>query len=274
MIDEDYKRSLEQRGVVYIPGVVDPDLIRDARDKVHATLNDQGLDSSNRWEKPDAGKQWGSLNYVKRLKNNRQLAAVISPDVDNIATTLAGTVKLEALSAKPQLLYSSPVADEWTVPNTVWHLDFPRLASGKTPGLQVFVCVDQVVAEGGGTLLVSGSHQLFNDQGFIRSRDIKRKMKTLPYFQSLMSPGEPAERKKLLAREVTELGTPLSVVELTGEPGDIYVTDLRMLHTVAPNAGTHPRIVMTQRYVRPDAVTEMLQAHAEKRAHKGGKRAA
>ena len=41
MIDEDYKRSLEQRGVVHIPGVVDPDLIRDARDKVHATLNDQ-----------------------------------------------------------------------------------------------------------------------------------------------------------------------------------------------------------------------------------------
>ena len=61
---------------------------------------------------------------------------------------------------------------------------------------------------------------------------------------------------------------PLSVVELTGEPGDIYVTDLRLLHTVAPNVGPRPRMVMTQRYVYREAMAEMLTSQARRRERK------
>lgn len=260
---DQYKRQLVELGVVHIPSVVSPDVVRHARDLVYSALSDQGLNPDNRWARPGAAR-WESHAYVKRLKKHHKLSAVISTGVETIVTTLAGSREFDT-TARPQLLYSSPVADEWTIPNTVWHLDFPRLASGQTPGLQVFVCVDRVQPKGGGTLLVAGSHRLFNETGFIRSRDIKRRMRKLRYFQQLMSEGDPGERQKLLTARDHELGVPLSLVELTGHPGDIYVTDLRILHTVAPNAGPRPRIVMTQRYVYTDAMTEMLQHHASKR---------
>ena len=264
----DAKHELSERGVVHILGAIDPILIQHARDRIYQTLADQGLNSHNRWAKPGASTPWDSARFTKRLKKNGQLRDVISPEVNEIVIKLTGSSEFDTLLAKPQLLYSSPVSDAWTVPHTVWHLDFPRLNSGMLPGVQVFACVDRVEVGGGGTLVVSGSHRLLNDCGAISSKSIKRKLKKLPYFHKLMSPGEPEDRVAFLEKEEKELGVPLSVVELTGEPGDIYVTDLRLLHTVAPNVGPRPRMVMTQRYVYREAMAEMLTSQARRRKRK------
>ncbi|MEM7364903.1 MAG: phytanoyl-CoA dioxygenase family protein [Pseudomonadota bacterium] len=265
---DDHKHELSERGLIHIPGVIDPILIQEAKDRIYQTLADQGLNSDNRWAKPGASTPWDSVRCTKRLKKNRQLRDVISPEVNEIVITLTGSSEFDTMMAKPQLLYSSPVSDAWTVPHTVWHLDFPRLDSGMLPGVQVFACVDRVEARGGGTLMVSGSHRLLNDCGAISSKGIKRKLKRLSYFRKLMSPGEPQDRVDFLEHEEQELGVPLSVVELTGEPGDIYVTDLRLLHTVAPNVGPRPRMVMTQRYVYREAMAEMLTSQARQRERK------
>ena len=39
------------------------------------------------------------------------------------------------------------------------------------------------------------------------------------------------------------------MVELHGEPGDVFLTDLRLLHTLAPNASRVPRLMVTQRFL-------------------------
>lgn len=39
------------------------------------------------------------------------------------------------------------------------------------------------------------------------------------------------------------------VVELHGEPGDAFFMDLRILHTLAPNASSVPRILLAQRFL-------------------------
>ncbi|MGH8144053.1 MAG: hypothetical protein ACREU2_16240, partial [Steroidobacteraceae bacterium] len=36
---------------------------------------------------------------------------------------------------RPQVLFTLPNSDSWTVPTT-WHVDVPRLASGRRPGVQ------------------------------------------------------------------------------------------------------------------------------------------
>ncbi|MYD99310.1 MAG: hypothetical protein F4X98_18250 [Gammaproteobacteria bacterium] len=41
----------------------------------------------------------------------------------------------------------------------------------------------------------------------------------------------------------------VQVVEFCGEPGDVWFTDLRMLHTLSPNTTSVPRVVLTQRYI-------------------------
>jgi hypothetical protein len=58
------------------------------------------------------------------------------------------------------------------------------------------------------------------------------------------------EDRLRLLREIGRVGdVELQVVEMTGEAGDVYFMDLRMLHTVAPNALRIPRLMITQRFL-------------------------
>jgi Phytanoyl-CoA dioxygenase (PhyH) len=127
------------------------------------------------------------------------------------------------LSGPPQILFTLPKSGGWRVP-TSWHADSPRLASGRPAGVQLFAFLETVEPRGGGTLVISGSHRLLNQKGAV---------------------GDVA----------------LEVVELTGAPGDAYFTDLRVLHTGAPNATDHPRTMATQRFVRADVVEELTQGY-------------
>ena len=43
---------------------------------------------------------------------------------------------------------------------------------------------------------------------------------------------------------------PIQVVELTGVLGDLWLMDLRALHTAAPNPSAAPRLMMTWRFLR------------------------
>jgi hypothetical protein len=54
----------------------------------------------------------------------------------------------------------------------------------------------------------------------------------------------PADRiAAFMDRETTVEGVPLRVVELTGEPGDMVLCHPVMVHCVAPNQGTWPRLM-------------------------------
>ena len=146
-----------------------------------------------------------------------------------------------------------PNADRWTIPPTIWHVDLPRLPSNCLVGIQVFTFLGDVESRGGGTLVVAGSHRLLNNGSRIRSKDIKRRLRRLPYFRELMSK-QSADREQFLIEggtaEDPAAGTvPLRVVELRGHPGDVWLTDMRLLHTLAPNATQTPRIMVTHRFV-------------------------
>lgn len=52
----------------------------------------------------------------------------------------------------------------------------------------------------------------------------------------------------------------LEVLELSGAPGDAYFTDLRVLHTSAPNAAERPRMMATHRFMRADVTKELAEA--------------
>ena len=56
-------------------------------------------------------------------------------------------------------------------------------------------------------------------------------------------------------------GVRLELVELTGVPGDAYLTDLRVLHSGAPNASVRPRMMATYRFMRADLMAEFAQAY-------------
>ena len=153
-----------------------------------------------------------------------------------------------------QILITLPNTSKWIVPHLMWHLDFPRLPNNQLPGVQMFTFLDSVKPQGGGTLVVSGSHQLLNNQRFISSKEVKKTLKREEkYFTRLFS-SQVENREKLLLENGKAGDVNLRIIELTGEPGDLYLADLRLLHTIAPNASNIPRLMLTNRFFCEDSM--------------------
>jgi ectoine hydroxylase-related dioxygenase (phytanoyl-CoA dioxygenase family) len=163
---------------------------------------------------------------------------------------------------RPQILFTLPNSDTWMVP-TDWHVDSPRLASGRAPGVQLFTFLDTVEPRGGGTIVIAGSHHLLNERRFISAKELRRLLGREAFFRQLCSrsPASAEDRARVLAQAGAVGDVALELVELTGAPGDAYFTDLRVLHSGAPNAADRPRIMATHRFVRTDVMQELTETH-------------
>jgi len=53
----------------------------------------------------------------------------------------------------------------------------------------------------------------------------------------------------------------VKVVELTGAPGDVWLMDLRALHSASMNTSSRPRVMVTQRFLRADLMPEVATAY-------------
>ena len=112
--------------------------------------------------------------------------------------------------------------------------------------------------------MVAGSHRLLNQGRVILAADMRRLLCREAYFRDLYAEGP--DRARLLGRVGAVGDVALEVVELTGAPGDAYLTDLRLLHSAAPNASEHPRLMATHRFWRADVIAELAQAHGWRRS--------
>ncbi len=204
---------------------------------------DWSLDSYMRSTEADSG-----MALVKPLNRHPTLIDLTSGEVPAAASALVNARPVFPMDLHPALLFTLPNATTWTLPHQNWHMDIPRLPDESVPGVQIFAFLETVEPGGGGTLAVTGSHRLFNERMRISSGDLRKRLKQEPYFAALMST-QAGDRLRFL-REVGHVGeVALQVVEMTGEPGDVYFMDLRVLHNAAPNALQIPRLMLTQRYL-------------------------
>ena len=256
------------RGILCLKGLLPPDCTRRAREAVLRPLARRGLWRDGAWHLCDSPKpQWpnSGLKTSKVIGNKHSaLAALLEePALRAVVDVLLGGHDFDrTIFGRPQVLFTLPNIDTWTVP-TGWHVDFPRLASGGCYGVQLFTFLDDVEPRGGGTLVVAGSHRLFNEGCFIRASDLHRRLRRAPFIRDLYSEASnSAESREHLLKQTAAIGDiPVEVVELTGAPGDAYLTDLRMLHTGAPNARDHPRMMVTSRFVCADVMPELVEAY-------------
>lgn len=86
--------------------------------------------------------------------------------------------------------------------------------------------IDDVERHGGATLILAGSHQR------ARAQQAERRLR-----EALQG----ADDSELRARN-------LSIVELSGKAGDVYLMDMRVLHTPSINATKRFRMVATVRF--------------------------
>jgi ectoine hydroxylase-related dioxygenase (phytanoyl-CoA dioxygenase family) len=159
-----------------------------------------------------------------------------------------------------QVLFSLPNAGPWRLPGGWpggWHSDSPRLADGESPGVQAFAILEPVAPRGGGTLVVAGSHRLLAGRGALKPKDINRLLRDEPYFHRLATAG--ARGEAFPRGACGDIG--LEVVELTGEPGDVWITDMRVLHAASPNTSDSPRVMATDRFLPADLIPAISAAY-------------
>lgn len=232
-------------GLFRCQGFLSSHKLATARTAIFTHLEHAGIWRDGVWRFEQAAADSG-MALIKPLNRHRAIVALVRGEMLAAASELVGGQPLSG-GELPGLLFTLPNATTWTLPHQNWHVDHPRLPEDGTPGVQIFAILERVEAGGGGTLAVMGSHRLVNEGMRINSGDLRKRLKRERYFSELMSNG-PGDRMRFL-NEVGRVGeVELKVAEMTGEAGDVYFMDLRVLHTISPNARQVPRIMLTGRY--------------------------
>ena len=146
----------------------------------------------------------------------------------------------------PQVLLTPPQKADWSLPHLGWHLDVASPNRDEIPGIQVFVLIDDVAPRGGGTVAIAGSHRLHGARGGAVA-SAHEALRSDPVYATLFSPGGAHATDFFQPRSVR--GSFVHAMEMAGEAGDAYLTDMRVLHAAAPNATKRPRLMLTNRYL-------------------------
>jgi ectoine hydroxylase-related dioxygenase (phytanoyl-CoA dioxygenase family) len=242
--------ELDATGVVHCPGAAPADEVRAMRDclweAVHAL---GGLVDEDGARRPGPGTANAMAEVVQRSAFD-VLEVHLARTLDEIFGAGAwqpasGIWRGVALPNLPGASSRAP----WRVPHTHWHVDEPTRADrDQAHGLGAFVFLDRVVAGGGATVVMTGSPrrlralaaELAPDRALTLEESTAGLARVEPWVHQLLLP----ERHLRIDDGCVSAGIPLRVVELTGEPGDVVLMDLRCLHAPSANVGVEARLVV------------------------------
>jgi hypothetical protein len=273
-LSPDQLEQFERQGVVRFEGLFSADGVSRAREAVLRRLAQHGLTQAGGWRLNDAGLNrlragYPSFNVSQPLPSRaiggqpgraRELEALgQEPALAAAAEALLGGRPFDRSSQQRlRVLINLPDPAPWTVPDG-WHTDSPGLASGQALGVQLFAFLDVVEPGGGGTMVVAGSHRLLNDRRFRTQPEVRDALRNHPFLKRFYAepPTEPEDRARLMSETQRFGDVELKVMELTGQPGDAWFTDLRLAHTGRPNSRDHPRLMITRPFIRADLMREV-----------------
>lgn len=265
-LSSEQRAAFDREGVLRLPQFVSPPALEAARAVVLKPLSELGLWRDGAWRVDALPRpKWPAkgLKAPKAIGNRHaELAALFEEPAARalVDELLEGRDHDRTIYRRPNVLITLPNADAWFVPNQ-WHADGMRLKSGESPGVQLFVMLDDVAPGGGGTMAVAGSHRLLNDGRNLKTAQIRDELVREPFFRDLYADERAPGRAELLDRRGRVGDVEVALVEMTGAAGDVWVIDLRVLHSAAPNAAATPRLMVTNRFVRADVVAEYAAAY-------------
>ena len=269
MLSQEEKESFVKWGFVKIDALIPNEVVDPIREAVLDRLRRHGFWGEEGWEAPaDAEAEKRLRNTIKEIsRSSKSLRPILTERVLSYARDLVSGDEVEMSPPITQFLFTAPSSyvmnhdgrwnGEWEVPRSIWHLDMPRSRSIGPPGPEMFTFLNKVEPEGGGTLILAGSHRLLNDVDYLSSKGVKRKLKRHAYFRELTGKGD-GDRSRFL-EEIGDIdNVPVKVVELTGDPGDVYFVDLRLLHSLGANTSDQPRMMIAQRMPRQEAFNALM----------------
>jgi hypothetical protein len=249
------QRCFEQDGVVQLPGAF---TAGEAAGMVGAVW--RYLESRTDVRRDDAA-SWPPRPGVslKRLKRNRAFDPLLQNDsVRSALDGIFGAGGWKPPRPGAQVLVTFPNPDRgqppWRVPSELWHMDCGfDTPTWPTFAVKLFACMGEVRPQGGATFALAGSHRLVERFGATLDPDDRggnkrtwgRFMRQTEWLTSLCTPGPEPERSERLLAEASDVdGMPVRVVEMCGDPGDVYVTHLHVFHCASANVNDQPRLML------------------------------
>ena len=238
-------------GYVRLDGAVPTADVAQMHNRVWKLLEKRG-------EMRDAPSTWvsGYSSKLQTLKHERfkpDDSAVVSAALDAV---FAGNQRQRPTSWGQHLVTFPHGAGPWLLPHNVWHFDHPYLNPGKIWGVNVFLLIDDVEPQGGGTVVVRSSPLLMDrmlanvplinkhsvqNKAFLQSHSWLRGLKTRKQNRTV------ERNNAYMARDTDIDGIATRVVELTGKAGDVFLSHPALCHAPAPNVSNRPRMMRTQR---------------------------
>jgi hypothetical protein len=232
-------------GIVRIPGAFS----RDDAARMQAVIWEE-LRTRHGIERADRS-TWrpGSPTGMKTSKRSRAFAPICGPAVTRVLDELVGAGRWASPQQFGNVLVTFPDANEWRVPDRVWHADFEAtFPPDPLFAVKLWALCDDVAPGQGGTPQLAGSHRLF--ARYLETTD-ERNAKACkfgflvwhPWLHEL-SHDDGAPDRNARFHGGTEIdGIPVRVVELTGSAGDVFVTHPWVFHSIPMNAGDRPRML-------------------------------
>lgn len=153
-------------------------------------------------------------------------ASLMTPELKEVIARFGGRTPTNI--QETQLLLSPAAQGAWTLQGLNWHVDVAADPRGSIPGIQAFFLIDDVAPQGGATLALAGSHRP-DPAGDANGPALRRLLKT----------------SVQLERDLQARGIPL--LEMSGRAGDVFLMDMRVLHTPSINATRNVRMMATAR---------------------------
>ncbi len=228
------------RGLVTLRGFLDQKKVAAARESIFAELERlkikvNGKIVSSKVQNLPIFQQTVRLGQLIRVGD--QIGRLFSEDLLSVADSLAGST-LRAATAEPQVLLSLPHKADWSLANLNWHLDLAPLKIDQILGIQAFILINDVHPHGGATLALAGSHKLhyiyFNHNAHAILRE---------HSDFYVKP------EKFSQAQVV-CGTHVQIVEMCGRAGDVFLMDLRVLHSPSINSNREIRMMATNRFLK------------------------
>lgn len=264
MLTVEQRDEFDRSGIVRLPGAIAPEHVKEMCDCVRDAVERRAevrRDDQRTWK----AQRMTGLNDLPESVNFQRIA---TPFVCIALDGLFGTRNWERPERRFSMLVALPESNKpWDVPSQSWHLDYPvvRGLEGNY-AVRIFVSLKKLSHGGGGTLFIAGSHRLLqrlvakNTAERIRSADARRALtSSSPWIKALFSLDGKTDRVRRFTNTSTTIDRQeVRVVEMTSEPGDVFLTHTALLHAISTNCSSEPRIALSGSVYRDPAVANAI----------------
>lgn len=252
MLTAKEKAQFELHGFLRLENAISAPEIRGLSEAAWAKLEQHGIlrESPVTWNRPRP-------RGIQSVATTKEFDAMASRRVRDALDVLFGHRDWQKPTHWGQLLVTLPTNGEWEVPRAAWHIDLPpTVISEGIPGVQIFVCLEDIVPRGGATVAVAGSHILvrnfLQEAGYPRKRASATIRDALAnrhlWLSQLWSHAQGIDRAQYFMAYSTDVeGCDLQVVEFTGSAGDVIFMHPYVFHAPSTNSRRRPRLALTQR---------------------------